>query len=392
MNWLISRTKGDFVIWMVVFMLSLFGLLAVYSSTGTLAYRFQQGNTEYYLFKHLTLLALGIGFMYLAHLVDYRYWSRISQLLVVIAFPLLAYTLFFGDSVNGAVRWVTLPIINQSFQTSDLAKFGLIMYLARVMSKRQDDIKDFRKTFMPLLTTITGICLLIAPANLSTALVLFATCLIIMFIGRVNMKYLLLLIVSGVVGLGILVAILFTVPDDSLKKLGRFKTWKSRIESHWSGDDGGSYQSQQAKIAIASGGIFGKGPGQSTQRNFLPEPYSDFIFAIIIEEYGLIGASFLLFLYLLFLFRTIRIVIKSPRAFGALLAFGLSLSMVIQAFINMGVAVNIFPVTGLPLPLVSMGGTSLWFNSLAFGIILSVSRNIEEESQSEEAVLKPVAI
>lgn len=378
MNWLLTKTKGDFVIWFIVGVLSFFGVLAVYSATGTLAYKRYAGNTEVLLFKHLFLLLLGLGFMYLAHLVNYRYYYGIARILLIISFPLLAYTLLFGSDINDAKRWISIPIINATFQTSDLAKVALIMYVARMLSKKQEDIKDFKKAFLPILAAIVGICLLIAPANLSTCLVLFSTCLILMFIGRINFKYILLLVGSGIVGLGILVGLLYNIPDSTLKKLGRFATWKSRIESFSNGaEEGGTYQNQQAKIAIATGGLLGKGPGNSTQRNFLPHPYSDFIFAVILEEYGFMGGLFLIGIYLLFFWRTVRIVVKSPKAFGALLAFGLSLSLVIQAFINMAVAVNIFPVTGLPLPLVSMGGTSLWFTSFAFGVILSVSRFIE---------------
>jgi len=382
MNWFLSRTKGDFVIWAIVMILSLFGVLAVYSSTGTLAYKRYAGNTELLLAKHLFLLLMGIGFMYLAHLVDYRYYYGIARVLLIISVPLLIYTLLFAPVINDARRWISIPIINATFQTSDLAKVALIMYVARMLSKKQEDIKDFKKAFLPIISAVVGVCLLIAPANLSTALVLFSTCAIVMFIGRINFKYLMLMAGAGIVGMGLLIGILFSVPEESLGKIGgRFLTWKSRIEVFVNHDaeanKDNDYQSKQAKIAIATGGLFGKGPGNSTQRNFLPHPYSDFIFAVIIEEYGFGGGLFVIFIYLLFLWRTIRIVVRSPKAFGALLAFGLSLSMVIQAFINMAVAVNIFPVTGLPLPLVSMGGTSLWFTSFAFGVILSVSRFID---------------
>lgn len=393
MNWILKKTKGDAVIWAVVILLSIFGLLAVYSSTGTLAYKKQGGNTEFYLFKHLSFLTFGLILMYLSHLVNFKYYSRISQILLILSFVLLPYTLFFGTDINDARRWITLPVIGFTFQTSDLAKLALIMYVARFLSKRQDEIKDFKKSFLPVTITIALICALIMPANLSTALVLFATCLLLMFIGRIAFKHILLVIGSGILAGTVLVVMALTLPDDALSKIARLKTWKNRIEHFAAKDDGPvderealqtDYQVVQAKIAIAGGGLFGKGPGNSTQRNFLPHPYSDFVFAIILEEYGLIGAAFLILLYLVLLFRCIRIVIRSPRAFGALLAVGLSFSLVIQAFINMGVAVNIFPVTGLPLPLVSMGGTSLIFTSMAFGIILSVSRDVEEKESTEK--------
>ena len=386
-KWTAKNLQGDIYIWMVVFMLSIFGVLAVYSSTGTLAYAKKSGNTEYYLIKQGIMISLGLFIMWLSHLLDYRYYSRLSQIFLLIAIPLLFYTLVFGSSVNEARRWFTLPLIGLSFQTSDLAKLALIMYIARFLSKRQDKISDNKKTLIPIVASIIIVCGLIAPANLSTAMVLFLTCMVLLFIGRIPLKSLLGLTGLAVLFFGIMLAVIMTMPGQ-----GRVQTWKARIESFMESfkespdkkDNGGSYQNQQAKIAIANGKIFGVGPGKSTQRNFLPSPYADFIFAIILEEYGMIGGLFLIFLYLLFLFRCIRIVIKSPKAFGALLAVGLSFSLVIQAFINMGVAVNIFPVTGLPLPLLTMGGTSTIFTSLAFGIILSVSRNIEGDDKEEE--------
>ena len=376
-KWTANNLKGDIYIWLVVCILSLFGILAVYSSTGTLAYAKQSGNTEFYLIKQGGMLLLGLFIMWLSHLVDYRYYSRLSQILLFIAIPLLFYTLVFGSNVNDARRWITLPLIGLSFQTSDLAKLAIIMFIARFLSKRQDEIDNNKKTLWPIVASIIIVFGLIAPANLSTALVLFMTCMVLLFIGRIPIKSLLALSGIAILFFGIMLLVIINLPGQ-----GRVQTWKARIESFTDKKDvTGSYQNQQAKIAIAKGGIFGVGPGKSSQRNFLPSPYADFIFAIILEEYGMIGGLFLIFLYLFFLFRCIRIVIKSPKAFGALLVVGLAFSLVIQAFINMGVAVNIFPVTGLPLPLVSMGGTSTLFTSLAFGIILSVSRYIEEDEE-----------
>ncbi len=374
-------TKGDFAIWMIVILLSLFSMAVIYSATGTLAYQKKGGHTEFYLFKQLLFVFVGFLIIYFCHLVDYRYYSRVAQMLWLASIPLLLYTILFGSDVNDAKRWITLPIINTSFQTSDLAKIALIMFLARMLSKKQDEIKEFRKAFLPILISVTVICLLIFPANLSTAAVLFMTSIIIMFIGRIKVKYILILLACGMV---LLAAAIFTVknlPVSVVKKMGRVATWQSRLENYGGDDKTASYQNEQAKIAIATGGLFGKGPGKSTQRNFLPNPYADFVYATIIEEYGLFGAFIVIALYLLLLYRTIRIAMKSPRAFGALLAIGLSFSLVIQAFINMAVAVNIFPVTGLPLPLVSMGGTSLWFTCFAFGCILSVSRHIDENEE-----------
>lgn len=383
MNWLLKRVKGDPVIWGVVILLSIFGLLAVYSSTGSLAFKQKGGNTEFYLFKQLFFIMMGLGLMWLAHLLDYRYYSRISQLLLYISYPLLLYTLLFGVEINNAARWMAIPGTGLTFQTSDLAKLGLIMYVARFLSKRQDTIHIARSAFLPLLGAVVGICVLIAPANLSTALVLFSTCLLLMFLGRIPLKFILAVVASGVIFFTLIATLVMQMPEESIQKVARLSTWKARIEN-FMGDEqdiNGSYQNIQAKIAIARGGLIGQGPGNSVQRNFLPESYSDFIYAIILEEYGLIGGIALICLYLVLLYRSIRIVIRSPKAFGALLAVGLSFSLVIQAFINMAVAVNIFPVTGLALPLISMGGTSTLFTSMAIGIILSVSRYSEPEEE-----------
>jgi cell division protein FtsW len=388
LSWLISKTKGDVVIWGIVFMLSIFSVLAVYSSTGTMAYKYQSGNTEYYLLKHLLLMIFGLLMLYLCHTINYKYYSRVSQILLWISVPLLIFTYVAGANINQAHRWITLPVINLSFQTSDLAKLALIMYTARMLSKKQEVIEDFKKGTLPIIIPSIIICGLIAPANLSTAAVLFATCLLIMFIGRMNFKHISLIVFGGLFFVISTIIVLHKVGQATHHPIGRVETWVSRWENFiGDGDQKEDFQSQQAKIAVAMGGVFGKGPGNSVEKNFLPNPYSDFIFAIIIEEYGYLGGLFLIFLYLLLLYRSIRIVIKSPKAFGALLAVGLCFSLVLQAFVNMGVAVHIFPVTGLTLPLVSMGGTSLWFTSIAFGIILSVSRDIEENEELEPDIV-----
>lgn len=376
-NQLLTKTKGDRVIWITVILLTLISSLAVYSSTGSLAFKYQGGNTEYYLLKHLSIFLVGIGIMYLAHLVNYKYYSRVAQLLLIISIPLLAFTLFFGVDINNAKRWLTIPIINLSFQTSDLAKLALIMYMARVLSKKQETIKDFKTGFLPAVIPPLIICALIAPSNLSTASILFATCILLMFIGRVKLKYIFSMIGAGILALALIIIIALFTPFHA-----RVLTWQSRIDNFMN-DDKGSYQVQQAKIAIANGGIIGSGPGNSKQRNFLPSPYADFIYAIIIEEYGLVGAFIIVALYLLFLQRCIKIFIKSPGAFGAFLAIGLSFALVFQALINMAVAVNLLPVTGVTLPLISMGGTSIWFTSISIGIILSISRYVEQEDQKQ---------
>jgi cell division protein FtsW len=378
MKTILAKLEGDKVIWFIVAIMSLFSILAVYSSTGTLAYRYQAGNTEYYLFKHIIILLLGLLLMFLAHKIKYTYYSRISQLALFVAIPLLGLTLFMGTNINEANRWLTLPVINITFQSSDMAKLALIMYIARVLTKKQEQIKDFNAAFVPVIVPVIIVCGLILPANLSTAIILFATCVVIMFIGRISLKYIFSMIAIGAVFLSIFLIILVNSPQT-----GRLYTWKSRIERFIDKDNSDSYQSDQAKIAIATGGITGKMPGNSVQRNFLPQAYSDFIYAIIIEEYGLMGGFAILMVYLILLFRGIRIAHRSPGTFGAFLAVGLTFSLVFQALINMAVTVDLLPVTGQPLPLLSMGGTSLWFTSLAIGIILSVSRTADENQLKE---------
>ncbi len=382
---LVKNIKGDRYIWAIVLVLSLFSLLAVYSSTGTLAYKYRAGNTEYYLMKQILIIGGGLGLMYFTHLINYKYFSRISQILYYLSVVLLIITLFFGTDINEAKRWITLPGVNLTFQTSDLAKFALIMYLARMLSKKQDMVRSFKEGFWPTIFPVVVICGLIAPEDLSSALVLFSTSVLIMFVGRIHLAY-----IGGLVGIsllfvGMFVTLLFTLPEESMP--GRMTTWKARIEAfaNLNGEQEEPYQLVQSKIAIAKGGFFPNGPGNSTQRNFLPHPYSDFIYAIIIEEYGFFGGVFIVFLYLAFLVRSAFIVRKAPKAFGALLAFGLALSLTIQAMINMSVAVGLVPVTGLTLPLVSMGGSSTIFVSLAFGIILSVSRDAEQLEEIEGA-------
>lgn len=377
MNWVAGNIKGDKVIWVVVFLLTLISFLAVYSSTGTLAYKYQGGNTEYYMIKHAIILFFGLLLMYFAHLIKYTYYSRFFQIALWFAIPLLVITLFVGLDVNEAKRVLQLPF-NLTFQTSDLAKITLIMYLARMLSKKQDNIKDFKSAFVPLMVPVLIVTGLIFLENFSTAALLFITSMVLIFIGRVKLNYIFKMIGIGVVLLIISITILSFLPTD---KQGRLGTWKSRIEQFATGEGGDHYQVEQAKIAIVNGGAVGKFPGNSTQRNFLPHPYSDFIFAIIIEEYGVTGGIFVVLLYMILLFRAVKIVTRAPGTFGAFLSIGVAFNLVFQAMINMGVAVNILPVTGQPLPLVSMGGTSIWFTSLSIGIMLSVSKELDKKDQ-----------
>ncbi len=401
-----SRTKGDKVIWTAVVLLAVVSLLVVYSSTGLLAYKMYKGNMEIYLFKQFAFILVGVMVIYFAHQVNYTVYSKVARILFLISIPLLVYTLFFGVKLNEGSRWIRLPIINMTFQTSDLAKLSLFMYLSRLLSKKQDTIKDFKKGFLPVIAPVAVVCVLIAPANLSTALLIGATSLMLLFIGRVSARHLLLTL--GIALIPVVILVMAAVirhktdggvvekpkPGERSRLTVRVGTWVNRVETFIYGggkedNDDNNYQVNQAKIAIAKGGILGLGPGNSQQRNFLPHPYSDFIYAIIIEEYGLAGGAFIVFIYLIFLLRSIRIFRRCPFAFGAFLALGLSFTLVIQALANMAVNVNLFPVTGVTLPLVSMGGSSFLFTCLAIGIILSVARNVEKEAleakEKEEA-------
>ncbi len=386
MNFVFRYLKGDKAIWFVVFLLAVFSLLVVYSSIVTLAYKHHDGNTGYYLFRHSLFLIIGLSLVFVIHKIPFNYFSRISQLALFASVPLLLLTLVMGQNINEASRWLKIPIIDQTFQTSDMAKLALIMYLARMLSIKQDQIGDFRNSFLPVVIPICIVCALILPANFSTSAVLFTSCFILMFIGRIPIKYLALLTGTGIAA----IALVFLIASALPKVFPRAKTWINRVENFKKkeSDSKSNYQVEQSKIAIATGGILGKGPGKSVQRNFLPHPYSDFIFAIVIEEYGLFGGFMVVLLYMILLYRSMKISAKCPRTFGSFLAIGISFSLVFQAMINMAVAVNLLPVTGQALPMVSMGGTSIWFTCIAIGIILSVSNGIAEK----EKTVSPVAI
>jgi len=411
---LIQRTKGDKYIWGIVILLALISVLVVYSATGSLAYKMNKGNNEIYLFKQLAFMLLGMFLIYFLHRVNYTIYSRVAAIFFFISIPLLLYTLFFGAKINEGSRWIRLPIINMTFQTSDFAKLALFMYLSRVLSKKQDVIKDFKKGFIPAAIPVFIICALIMPANLSNALLTGATSLLLMFIGRISLKHIFLVILIAMIPLALIISVAVVTYDqkksevtsdqvETTHSFGRFRTWVKRVQDFvYAKDKETPYQVQQAKIAIANGGIFmGLGPGNSRQKNYLPQAYNDFIYSIIIEEYGLLGGAFIIIIYLLFLFRCIRIFRKCPYAFGAFLALALSFTLVIQAVANMAVNVNIVPVTGVTLPLVSMGGSSFLFTCGAIGIILSVARNVEQTEGKEELIdqqaansvnVKPVVI
>ncbi|MEO7530959.1 MAG: FtsW/RodA/SpoVE family cell cycle protein [Sediminibacterium sp.] len=401
---LVQRTRGDKYIWGIVVLLSLISILVVYSATGSLAYKMYKGNTNVYLFKQVSFSLVGMLVIYFLHRINYTIFSKVATILFLISIPLLLYTLLFGAKINDGSRWIKLPIINMTVQTSDFAKLALFMYISRMLSRKQQTIKDFKKGFLPVVTPVLIICALIMPANLSNALLTGATALLLMFIGRISLKHIFLTIAIALIPVAIIVSVAVVTYDgkqktadigkqtmtEKAKSFGRFGTWVKRVQDFmYAKDNETPYQVQQAKIAIANGSVLvGLGPGNSRQRNFLPQAYNDFIYSIIIEEYGLLGGAFMIFIYLVFLFRCIRIFRRCPYAFGAFLALGLSFTLVIQAVANMAVNVNLVPVTGVTLPLVSMGGSSFLFTCGAIGIILSVARNVEQ--MEGKAPLEPV--
>jgi cell division protein FtsW len=369
-EWADKNLQGDKVIWAVVFALSLISILVVYSSIGTLAYKKTQ-SPEWLLIKHTVTVIAGLAAMWFAHKVDYRYYSKISKVALWVSIPLLIYTFTSGTTINDAARWISVPIVG-SFQPSDFASLALIVNLASMLAKRQQNIDDIKESLIPILFWCGMICGLIALTNMSTAVLLLITCLLIMFIGRVPTKYLAMLMFVGVL-FGAL-AYQFGV---------RGGTVRSRINDFvavYEGKKELPFQAKHARIAVATGGVTGKGPGNSDQRNILPHPYSDFVYAIVIEEYGLTGGVVVIALYLILLHRGMKAAYNSERAFGGLLSAGLSFDLVCQAMVNMGVVVGLGPITGQPLPLVSMGGTSMVFTGLALGIVLSVSRGEQDES------------
>lgn len=376
-----NRISGDGVIWAIIFILSVFSLLSVFSASGTLAYKYHGGNAVHYLIRQGVTLIIGVLIIFVVHRIPYRYFSKLALWAYYIAVFLLLVTMLWGMTLNQASRWIMLPG-GISFQTSDFAKVALMMYLARVLSVKENEIQDLKGVFRNLLMPVIIVTGLILPSDFSTAALLFGTSLVVMFIGRVKLKYLGLFIATGLVGLLLFVAVAKLSPSTS-----RVGTWEQRIDSFFDDESESNFQAEQSKIAIATGGFFGKGPGNSVQRNVLPHTSSDFIFAIIVEEYGYFAALFLIFLYLFLFYRVVIITRKVDKKFGAFVASSLALLLSFQAMSNMAVAVNIFPVTGQTLPFVSMGGTSIVFTSVALGIILSVSREVNEnEKQKKEEI------
>lgn len=370
--------KGDKVIWMVIILLSVISLLAVYSSSQSLAIGGSGNSTVYYLIKQFIILLAGLFIIIATHLIPYRFFSRLSQIFLYIAIPLLIVTLLSGKDINSARRWLDVPGTGFTIQPSDFAKIALIMYVARILSQKQEILNDYKEAYLPVLLATSAICFLIVPANFSTAAILLVTSMMLMFIGRIPIRFLLL-----TMGGAVLLFVIFLQVMKVLDVEGRRGTWGSRIESYINRDDESvdNFQVNRAKVAIVSGGLLGRGPGNSIQKARLPQANSDFIYAIIIEEYGLIGGLVVLALYLWLLFRTSLIVRRSSRTFAALVSIGLCMIIVFQAMVNMAVAVNLVPVTGQPLPYISNGGSSVLFTSIALGVILSVSWGVDEDNR-----------
>jgi cell division protein FtsW len=390
-----NKIKGDKAVWIIVLLISLFSLLVVYSSSNVLAWRYRQGHTESFLFKQALIICFGFGLMILLQFFNYKYLSRISQIAFFIVLPLLLLTLLFGRSEGDAARW--LEVFGISIQTSEIAKITLIVYIARVLTIKQNELHDIKVVFKHLMLPICTVCLLILPANFSTAAMLFCISFAMLFLGRVPMK--ILSIIAGICLVSVLIFGTWVWNGPTTIPGGRGPTWKARIEHflHLQSSDNDqvdrgkvreeNFQADMAKIAVANGQIIGVGPGNSSQRNFLPQANSDFIFAIFLEEYGLIFGLILIFLYMILFFRGISILKKSNHTFGGMMAIGLSFAIIFQAFINMAVAVGLFPVTGQPLPMVSSGGTSILFTLTALGIILSVSRWSADAKENVKEVI-----
>lgn len=392
MQTLFDNIKGDRLIWAIVALLAIFSFLPVYSAASNLAYSGSNGSTFSFFVKHFMHLFLGFSIMYGVHKIPYRYFRGLSLIMIPIVLILLIVTMFQGITIDGAnaSRWIQIPIVGMSFQTSTLASVVLMVYVARYMSKIKDKDITFKSSILPLWMPVFLVLILILPANFSTAAIMFVMVAMLVFIGGYPIKYLLVILGSGVIALALFILIAKAFPD---AMPNRVDTWMSRLDSFTNGEDSeADYQIEKAKIAIASGGIQGVGPGKSIQKNFLPQSSSDFIFAIIIEEYGLIGGLSLIILYMWLLFRIVIVAQKADTMFGKLLVLGVGLPIVFQAMINMGVAVELFPVTGQTLPLISSGGTSIWMTCLAIGIILSVSAKREEIKEFENSEDNPLEI
>ena len=382
MKGIFQHIKGDRTIWALVAILALFSFMPVYSASANLV-SIVGGSTLGYLIKHVVLLLMGFAIIYAVHKIPYRYFSGGSVLFLPIVFFLLIFTLAQGTTIGGAYasRWISIPIIGVGFQTSTLAGLVLMVYTARYLATHQDLKIIFKESLLQLWLPVALILILILPANFSTTAIIFFMILIVAFVGGYPLKY-----IGYILGAGVIVLTLFILTAKAFPDAmpNRVNTWGNRIENFSKSGGQELYQVEKAKIAIATGGVLGKGPGKSIQKNFLPQSSSDFIYAIIVEEYGLVGAILIVFVYFLLLFRIFITVKKATTIFGTLLVIGVGLPIIFQAGINMAVATNLFPVTGQTLPLISSGGTSIWMTCFALGMILSVSASKEE---TEETIL-----
>jgi len=373
MTRILKNIKGDKTIWAIVAVLAIFSFLPVYSASTNLVYVTGTGTTLGYLLKHAILLLLGFVIVYATHKIPYRYFSGISVLMIPVVLLLLIFTLTQGTVINGAnaSRWIHIPFIGVGFQTSTLAAVVLMMYVSRYLARNKEKQIEFKESFLYLWLPVGLVLVLILPANFSTTAITFSMVILLTFFGGYPIKYISMILGVGVLALAIFIITVKAFPDTI--KNSRINTWSSRVENFISGNTEDNYQAEKAKIAFASGEIYGKGPGKSVQKNFLPQSSSDFIYAIIGEEFGLIGAVFIILLYLGLLFRIVIIATKTETIFGILLVLGVGFPIIFQALINMAVAVGLIPVTGQPLPLISTGGTSIWMTCFAIGIVLSVS-------------------
>lgn len=392
MTQIFKNIKGDRLIWAIVALLAILSFLPVYSAASNLAYKGAGSNTFAFFIKHLVHLILGFAIIYGVHKIPYRYFKGLSLIMIPVVLVLLGITMLQGTTIEGAnaSRWIRIPFVGMSFQTSTLAFVVLMVYVARYMSKIKDKIITFKASILPLWVPAFLVLILILPANFSTAAIMFLMVVMLVFLGGYPLRYLIVIVGSGILVLTLFILVAKAFPD---AMPNRVDTWMGRLESFTNPEDTeADYQIEKAKIAIATGQIWGVGPGKSMQKNFLPQSSSDFIFAIIIEEYGLVGGFVIMALYLWLLFRIVIVAQKSDTIFGRLLVLGVGLPIVFQALINMAVAVELFPVTGQTLPLISSGGTSIWMTCLAIGIILSVSSKREEIKEKEINENNPLEI
>jgi len=392
MQTVLKNIKGDRLIWAIVTLLAILSFLPVYSAASDLAYSKYDGNTFVSFVKHFMHLFLGFLIMYGVHKIPYKYFKALSMVMIPIVMVLLVITMMQGTVMGGASasRWIRIPIVGMSFQTSTFAFVVLMMYVARYMSKIKDKKVSFLNTFLPLWGPVFMVLALILPSNFSTAAIMFFMVMVLTFIGGYPVRYLMVIIGAGI--LGLVFFVMFAKLTDGPLHV-KVTTWENRIKNYSNDEDtDADYQIERAKVAIASGGITGVGPGKSIQKHALPQSSSDFIFAIIIEEYGLLGGFSIMILYMWLLFRIVIVAQKADTVFGKLLVLGVGLPIVFQALINMAVAVELFPVTGQTLPLISSGGTSIWMTCLALGVILSVSAKREELKQSKINEDNPLSV